>query len=100
MQGSPVVHVPTDLLWRTTVVSPGGWVGCLSGARRLSWSMRLQVFEASGDGAITHPAVLKDRVTAPVSCSVAGLVELEVAGVRGAFNQAVRAATKRSEALG
>ena len=60
----------------------------------------LQVFEASGDGSITHPALLKDRITSPVTCSVAGLVELETAGVRGAFIKAVRAAAKRSEELG
>lgn len=59
-----------------------------------------QVFEASGDGSITHPALLKDRVTSPVSCAMAGLVELETGGVRGAFVQAVRAAAKRSEELG
>lgn len=58
------------------------------------------VFEASGDGSITHPALLKDRVTSPLSCSVAGLVELETHGVRGAFIQAVRSAAKRSEELG
>ena len=59
-----------------------------------------QVFEAAGDGSITHPALLKDRVTSPVSCSMAGLVELETAGVRSALIQAVRASAKRSEELG
>lgn len=46
-----------------------------------------------------HPAGLKDRVTSPAGTTIAGLLELEKAGVRGAVMSAVKAAAKRSEEL-
>ena len=58
-----------------------------------------QVYEASGDGSLTHPALLKDQITSPAGATIAGLMELENAGVRAAMVRAVRAAARRSEEL-
>lgn len=58
------------------------------------------IFEASEDGSITHPAVLKDKVASPAGTTINGIAELETSGVRGALIRAVRASAKRSEELG
>lgn len=47
-----------------------------------------------------HPAVLREMVTSPGGTTMAGLSELERAGLRSAVMNAVRAATERSRALG
>jgi len=47
-----------------------------------------------------HPGALKDMVTSPGGTTVEGLHELEKAGVRGAFINAVRAAAEKSKKLG
>jgi len=47
-----------------------------------------------------HPGVLKDMVTSPGGTTVEGIHELEKGGVRGAFINAVRAATEKSRRLG
>lgn len=49
---------------------------------------------------MVHPGILKDKVASPAGTTIAGLTELESAGVRAAFIQAVKAAAKRSEELG
>lgn len=47
-----------------------------------------------------HPGVLKDRVTSPGGTTIAGIAELEKAGLRAAIMAAVKAADQRSKALG
>ena len=47
-----------------------------------------------------HPGVLKDRVTSPGGTTIAGIAELEKAGLRAAMMAAVRAAYHRSKELG
>ncbi len=46
-----------------------------------------------------HPAILKEMVTSPGGTTIAGLAELERLAVRGAFIEAVSAATARSREL-
>ncbi len=48
----------------------------------------------------SHPGALKDMVASPAGTTIAGLHALERAGVRGAFMDAVEAATKRATELG
>lgn len=47
-----------------------------------------------------HPASLKDMVASPGGTTIEGLHQLEKAGVRAAFINAVRAAAKKSKDLG
>ena len=47
-----------------------------------------------------HPAALKDAVTSPGGTTIAGLHELERAGLRAALMNAVQAATIRAKQLG
>lgn len=47
-----------------------------------------------------HPAALKNQVTSPGGTTIAGLMEMEKHGVRGALMATVQAAWKRSRELG
>jgi pyrroline-5-carboxylate reductase len=47
-----------------------------------------------------HPGVLKDMVTSPGGTTIEGVHELERGGVRAAFMNAVRAATRKARRLG
>lgn len=47
-----------------------------------------------------HPGALKDAVASPAGTTIAGLHELERAGVRGAMMSAVEAAARRAAELG
>lgn len=47
-----------------------------------------------------HPAVLKDRVTSPGGTTIAGIAQLEAAGLRSALITAVQSACDRAKALG
>ena len=47
-----------------------------------------------------HPGILKDAVTSPGGTTIAGLHELERAGVRGTIMNAVQAAAERARELG
>lgn len=47
-----------------------------------------------------HPAALKDNVTSPAGTTIAGLAVLEARAVRGAFIDAITAASERARQLG
>ena len=55
-----------------------------------------QLLQESG----LHPAELKDRVTSPGGTTIAGIAQLERAGVRSALIEAVCVAAQRSQELG
>jgi len=70
------------------------------------------VLESGGDGGgggpagaapatptLAHPAILRERVCSPGGATIAGVAELEAAGVRGAFGRAVVAAARRAGEL-
>ena len=46
-----------------------------------------------------HPGILKNQVTSPAGTTIAGLIQLERAGVRGALIDAVMAACRRSREM-
>jgi len=48
----------------------------------------------------THPSQLKDAVTTPGGCTIAGLLTLEDGRVRSTIARAIQVATERASELG
>ncbi len=68
--------------------------------RATSYAYLPMLFE--GMGALLaeeHPALLKDRVMSPGGTTAAGYAQLEAAGTRNAFMQAMQACYERTQAL-
>ena len=110
-----VVEVPESMMDAVTGVSgsgPGFLAlmaesmidgGVLAGLpRAIATQLALQTLRGTADllQSGVHPAELKDRVTSPGGTTIAGIEQMELAGVRAAMMQAVRAAYTRSKELG
>ncbi|NEQ96737.1 MAG: pyrroline-5-carboxylate reductase [Cyanothece sp. SIO2G6] len=110
-----VVEVPESMMDAVTGVSgsgPGFLAviteamidgGVLAGLpRAIATQLVLQTLRGTAEllQSGVHPAELKDRVTSPGGTTIAGVSELEDAGVRSAMIQAVWAAYARSQELG
>jgi len=71
--------------------------------RDVALKMAAQVFQGAAQMVVqteTHPAVLKDQVTTPGGCTIAGLLTLEDGGVRGVVARAVEEAAEVAGGLG
>jgi len=71
--------------------------------RELALSLAVQTAAGAAEmvtQTMMHPAVLREMVTSPGGTTIAGLAELERAGMRSAVMNAVRAATLRARELG
>ena len=110
-----VVEVPESMMDAITGVSgsgPGFLAlvtesmidgGVLAGLpRAIATQLALQTLRGTAEllQSGVHPAELKDRVTSPGGTTIAGIEQMELAGVRAAMMQAVRAAYTRSKELG
>ena len=69
-------------------------------ASKLATQTLLGSGELAGQLSDVHPAELRNRVTSPGGTTAAGIHELELAGLRGAFTAAIESAWKRSVELG
>ena len=71
--------------------------------RDLAISMAAQMLQGSARMVLqtgTHPAVLKDQVTTPGGCTIAGLSKMEEGGVRHALASGVEEAARVASKLG
>ena len=103
-----VVEVPTRLMDISTALSGSGVAfaalmleamatgGVAMGlSPRDAQVMAAQVMKGTAQQVLNgeHAAVLRDKVTTPGGCTIAGLCTLEETGVRGGISRAVREAT-------
>jgi pyrroline-5-carboxylate reductase len=71
--------------------------------RDLAVTMAAQMLQGSARMVLqtgTHPAVLKDQVTTPGGCTIAGLSKMEEGRVRHALASGVEEATRAASKLG
>ncbi|NJL44774.1 MAG: pyrroline-5-carboxylate reductase [Leptolyngbyaceae cyanobacterium SM2_3_12] len=111
-----VLEVPETLMDAVTALSGSGpgYValvvealadgGVMAGLPRAT-AMQLALQTVGGTATLLqqtglHPGVLKDRVTSPGGTTIAGIAQLEAAGLRTALIEAVQAAYRRSRELG
>lgn len=83
-----------------TLIEAGVLMGL---TREVAEVLAVQTIRGSGEllhSSNDHAAALRGAVTSPGGTTAAGLHQLELAGVRGAFLSAVKAATERSRELG
>jgi pyrroline-5-carboxylate reductase len=83
-----------------TLIEAGVLMGL---SREVAEILAVQTIRGSGEllqSSDDHAAALRAAVTSPGGTTAAGLHQLELGGVRGAFLSAVQAATERSRALG
>lgn len=111
-----VVEVPEGLMDAVTGLSGSGpaYVALVVEAladggvavglpRRIAMQLALQTVRGTAEllqETNLHPAQLKDRVTSPGGTTIAGVAELEAAGLRAALMNAVKASYERAQALG
>jgi pyrroline-5-carboxylate reductase len=83
-----------------TLIEAGVLMGL---TREVAEVLAVQTIRGSGEllhSSDEHAAALRAAVTSPGGTTAAGLHQLELGGVRGAFLSAVQAATERSRELG
>ncbi len=111
-----VVEVPESLMDAVTALSGSGpgYVALMVEAladggvavglpRATAMQLAIQTLKGTAEllqHSQIHPGVLKDRVTSPGGTTIAGIAQLEAAGLRSALIEAVRAAHQRSVELG
>ncbi len=111
-----VVEVPESLMDAVTGLSGSGpgYVAVLIEAltdggvlvglpRAIAQKLAIQTVKGTAELLQTsdlHPAQLKDRVTSPGGTTIAGIAQLEDAGVRAALIRAVQQSCARSQELG
>ncbi|NJL46271.1 MAG: pyrroline-5-carboxylate reductase [Leptolyngbyaceae cyanobacterium SM2_5_2] len=111
-----VIEVPENLMDAVTALSGSGpgYVALMVEAladggvavglsRATAMQLALQTLKGTAEllqQSALHPGELKDRVTSPGGTTMAGIAQLEAAGLRSALIEAVRAAHRRARELG